>query len=397
MSPASHGEGQHRSAALEAILLRRKRSEAITSTISTQVAPGRPKRLAAPPWEQRAERAWRSFIAGKWHDFTLFDAPATSVLVVRPSSLGDIVYALAVAADIRRADPSIAVDWVSEPGFAPLVALCSDVRAVIPFGLRGWRRAPLTPATWRDVRTFIGQLRRTRYNAVIDLQEQVKGALIARLSRGRRHGFDRHCIREPLAALAHDLHHRVPRELHFLARCRRLAAAALGYVIDEPPRWNLRPPLSAPSIPQRHFVALLHATSRDDKLWPEQHWRALIDANERAGFATVLPWGSAAERARSERLAAGFAQAIVPPRLSLPDAAALVSKASLAIGVDTGFTHLAAALGIPTVAIFCATDRARHGVAIAGAHARDVGDAGEPPSIDDVLAAAGAVSPALMQ
>ena len=314
------------------------------------------------------------------------------MLVVRPSSLGDIVYALAVAADIRRANPSIAVDWVSEPGFAPLVASCGDVRAVIPFGLRGWRRAPFAPGTWRDMRTFIERLRRTRYEAIIDLQEQVKGALIARLARGKRHGFDRQSIREPLAALAHDVHHRVPRELHFLARCRRLAAAALGYEIDERPRWNLRPRASAPSIAQRPFVSLLHGTSRDDKLWPEQGWRALIDASERAGFAAVLPWGSTAERLRSERLAAGFAQAIVPPRLSLPEAAAVVSRASLAIGVDTGFTHLAAALGTPTVAIFCATDRARHGVAITGAHARDVGDAGEPPSIEDVLAAANAVA-----
>jgi heptosyltransferase-1 len=320
----------------------------------------------------------------------LFDVAATSVLVVRPSSLGDIVYALAVAADIRRADPTTAVDWVSEPAFAPLVALCPDVRTVIPFGLRGWRRAPLTPGTWHDVRTFIRQLRRTRYDAIIDLQEQVKGALIARLSRGKRHGFDRRSIREPLAALAHDVHHRVPRELHFLARCRRLAAAALGYEIDERPRWNLRPPLDAPSIPRHPFVALLHATSRDDKLWTEQHWRALIDRSERAGFATVLPWGTASERARSERLATGFAHAIVPPRLSLPEAAALVSKASVAIGVDTGFTHLAAALGTPTVAIFCATDRARHGVSIAGPHARDVGDVGAPPSIEEVLAAAAA-------
>src|SRR5512146_669345 len=111
-------------------------------------------------------------------------APSTdtnAVLVVRPSSLGDIVYALAVATDIRRARPGTAIDWVSEPGFAPLVALCPDVRNVIAFGLRRWRRSPLSAVTWRDMRAFRRELRRERYAAILDLQEQMKGALIARL------------------------------------------------------------------------------------------------------------------------------------------------------------------------------------------------------------------------
>ena len=312
------------------------------------------------------------------------------VLIVRPSSLGDIVYALAVAADIRRANPAAAIDWVSEPGFASLIALCPDVRRVIPFGLRRWRRQPLAAATWRDVRAFGKALRSTRYAAILDLQEQVKGALIARAARGVRHGFDQASIREPLATIGDDVHHRVPRDLHFLARCRQLSAAALGYAIDAAPRWNLAPPHTLPTMPQQPYAVILHGTSREDKLWPEAHWRVVLEAIERAGLACVLPWGSDAERARSERLAQRFAHAIVPPWLSLPDAAALLSKSELAIGVDTGFTHLAAALGTPSVAIFTATDRARHGVAIAGPHARDVGDAGAPPEPDAVLEAAGA-------
>lgn len=316
-------------------------------------------------------------------------AGVSSVLVVRPSSLGDIVYALAVAADIRRARPELAIDWVSEPGFAPLVALCPDVRDVIAFGLRRWRRAPLAAATWRGVRAFRRDLRRTRYAAILDLQEQLKGALITRLARGVRHGFDRASIREPLATLGDDVHHRVPRDLHFLTRCRRLAGAALGYAVADAPRWNLRAPTMTAALPERPYVVLLHGTSRDDKLWPEAHWRAVLDANERAGLASVLPWGDSAEEARSRRLARGFAHAIVPPWLSLPEAAGLLAHARLAIGVDTGFTHLAAALGTPAVAIFIATDRRRHGVECAGAHARDVGDAGKLPTTDEVLAAGG--------
>jgi len=312
------------------------------------------------------------------------------VLVVRPSSLGDIVYALAVASDIRRARASMPIDWDCEPGYGPLLALCPDVRRVVTFGLRRWRRAPFTAATWRDVRAFGADLRRTRYAAILDLQEQLKGALIARIARGRSHGFDRASIREPLATLGDDVHHRVPRDLHFLTRCRRLAGAALGYRVADAPRWNLHPPATAPAMPARPYVVLLHGTSRDEKLWPEAHWRTVIEMVERAGLVTVLAWGSEREHARSKRLADGFAHTLVPPRLSLPEAAALLAKASVAIGLDTGFTHLAAALGTPTVAIFGATDRARHGVECTGPHAQDLGDIGSPPTPDAVIAVAGA-------
>jgi len=316
------------------------------------------------------------------------DTPG-GVLVVRPSSLGDIVYALAVVSDIRRERPGAAVDWVAEPGFAPLIALCPDVRRVVAFGLRRWRRAPLAAATWRDIADFRASLRRTRYAAILDLQEQVKGALIAKAARGVRHGFDRASIREPLATLLDDVHHRVPRDLHFVTRCRRLAGAALGYATETPPRWNLCVPAAAPGTPNGPYVVVLHATSRDDKLWPEPSWRAVMDACSRAGFAIVLPWGSAAEAARSRRLAQGSAAAIVPGWLALPDVAALLANAALAIGVDTGFTHLAAALGTPTIALFTVTDPHRHGVECAGPHGRDLGDVGAVPSVDAVLGAAG--------
>lgn len=319
------------------------------------------------------------------------DAPG--VLVVRPSSLGDIVYALAVATDIRRQRPELAVDWVAEPGFAPLVSMCADVRAIVPFNLRRWRGAPFAGRTWREVRAFLHSLRSTRYAAILDLQEQIKGAAIARLARGPRHGFDRASIREPLATLGDDFHHRVPRELHFVERVRALAGAALGYRVDGLPVWKLVPPAASRAMPSRPYVMLLHGTSRNEKLWAEDDWRALIERCEGAGYVCVLPWGDGAEEARSHRLAAGFDLAAVPPRLSVPEVTAMLARSQLAVGVDTGFTHLAAALGTPTIAIFCATDRRRHGVACAGPHAEDLGDAGAPPSREQVIAAAGRLLP----
>jgi len=311
-----------------------------------------------------------------------------SVLVVRPSSLGDIVYALALVSDIARHRPGVAVDWVAERGFVPLVGLDPRIRRVVPSGLRRWRERPWSPSHWRDARAFARDLRSERYEAILDVQEQVKGALISRVAHGVRHGFDRRSAREPLATLLDDVHHAVSPDLHFVHRVRLLAAAALGYELDTPPQWKLAPPPAPDVVPDRRYAVALANTSRADKQWPEADWIALMTRLAQVGLAIVLPWGDAGEEARCRRLAAASPNALVPERLSLPEAAALIARAELCIGVDTGFTHLGAALGTPTVAVFTATDVARHGVGVAGPHARDAGDAGKPPDVETVMRAA---------
>jgi heptosyltransferase-1 len=315
-----------------------------------------------------------------------------AILVVRPSSLGDIVHALTLVADVRMHRPELAIDWVAETGFVPLVELHPGIRRIIPVALRHWRHRLFAASTWREIRSFRRSLQCEEYAAVLDLQEQVKGALIARMARGVRHGPDRASIREPVATLAHDVHHAINPDQHFIARCRQLAAAALGYRVEGPPRFGLvPPPPTAGTVPNRPFVVFIHGTSRTDKLWPDEHWRRLVEAFATAGLAVVLPWGSDAERTRSERYAAGVANAQVPPppRLTLPVLASLLARAEIAIGVDTGLVHLAAALGTPTLSLFVATDPMRCGVGPAGAHARDLGGVGRVPSPAAVERAAG--------
>jgi heptosyltransferase-1 len=315
----------------------------------------------------------------------------TRLLVVRPSSLGDIVHALTLVADVAERRPGTVIDWVAEESFVPLVMLHPGVHRVIPVALRRWRRTLLARRTWQEFAAFRRDLRRDRYDVVLDLQEQMKGALIARMARGRRHGPDRASIREPVATLAHDVHHAVDPNQHFIDRCRQLAGAALNYPVEGPPRFGLAPPAPAGDdvAPRDPYVVMLHATSRDDKLWPEQHWRALIAHFARSGFAIVLPWGSEAERKRSDRLAGGEPAARVPPRQSLPALASLLARAELVVGVDTGLVHLAAALGTATVSLFVATDPRQAGVERASAYARDLGGVGRTPLPDDVIDAAG--------
>jgi heptosyltransferase-1 len=312
-----------------------------------------------------------------------------AVLVVRPSSLGDVVHALALVADVRRERPGLAIDWVAEEAFAPLVALDPGIRRVIPVAVRRWRRHPLAPATWREAAAFRRAMRNERYAAILDLQEQVKGALIARLAQGTRHGPDRASIREPIATLLHDAHHRIDPNQHLIDRCRQLAAAALGYTMADPPRFGIVAPPPGAAAPPCRYVVLVHATSRADKLWPEVNWRGLVAAFVEAGYAVLLPWGRPDERARSERLAAGVPAASVPPHQDLPALAGLLARAELVVGVDTGLVHLAAALGTPTLAVFTVTDPALAGVERASAVARDLGGGGRVPSLADVRTAAG--------
>jgi heptosyltransferase-1 len=309
----------------------------------------------------------------------------SGVLVVRPSSLGDVVYAMALVSDVVRHRPGLPVDWVAEDAFVDLVRLDPRIRSVVPLALRRWRHAPLAKATWRDMAAFRRALRRERYDVILNLQEQVKGAVVSWFAKGTRHGLDRANIREPIATLVDHVHHPVSHDQHIVDRCRGVAAAALGYVADGPPRWHFLLPPTTPAMPAGPYALAFHATSRADKQWPEEHWRALVTHFAQAGFVTLLPWGNALEEARSRRIAGGLEGALVPPRQSLPELAILAHHAEIAVGVDTGLTHLAAALGTFTVAIFTATDPRLAGVASAGPHARDAGGNGVVPSLSEIV------------
>lgn len=311
-------------------------------------------------------------------------------LIVRPSSLGDIVHALPIVHDIRRHHPGIAIDWVAEEPFVSLVALNRGIDRVIPVALRRWRHRAMASSTWREVGSFRRTIGRDRYDVVLDLQEQVKGALIAWLARGPVHGPDRASIREPAATLLYKHRYSVDPQQHLIDRCRQLAAKAFGYTADGPPRFEISPRsfIGAPTTP---YVVFIHATSRDDKLWPEESWHHVIEHFAQNGVVVVLPWGNGVEGERSRRLADVHASVLVPPRLDLPDIAGLLAGADLVCGVDTGLVHLAAAIGTPTISLFVATDPHLAGVARASALSRDLGDVGIVPSPEQVIAAAGEV------
>lgn len=306
-------------------------------------------------------------------------------LLVKTSSMGDVIHNLPVATDLARTHPGCRIDWVVEEGFAAIPRLHPAVCRVIPVALRRWRRRPLAPTTWLELNRLRAILREESYDIVIDTQGLLKSALIARMARGRRCGFHRGSAREPLAAALYDERHPVERALHAVERNRRLAARCAGYVLAGPADYGIRAPAQTFSWqPAARYVVLLHATSRDDKLWPEERWVELGKRLAARGATSVLPWGGPVERQRAQRLAAAIPGAVAAPPLALEELAAVLAEAWGVVGVDTGLTHLAAALGRPVVGLYCATDPGRTGV-YGGSRAVNLGSIGHPPSVAEVL------------
>ena len=234
------------------------------------------------------------------------------ILLVKTSSLGDVIHQLPAVTDIRTHFPDARVDWVVEENFAELPALHPGVSRVIPVALRRWRRALLHPAAWREMAAFRRALQSLRYDMVLDSQGLIKSAAITLLAPGPRCGYDRASAREPIAALAYDKTIAMPKNLHAVERNRRLAGRALGYEPDTPVDYGVATPQTEmPWLTAQPYVVLLHATSRADKEWPEADWLALAAHLHAAGMRCILPWGSPQEQARSERLAAQMANAIV--------------------------------------------------------------------------------------
>ena len=300
----------------------------------------------------------------------------TRILFIKTSSLGDVVHNCPAVSDAARALPGAQIDWLVEEPFAGIARMHHAVHRVIPVAVRRWRVALWKPSVWAEVDAWRRALRAERYDAVVDTQSLLKSALLGVAAPGTRHGMDRASAREPMAAVFYSVRHFVPRSLHAVERNRRLAGLALGYAPRDPLDYGLQ----APAAKKSGYVVLLTMTSRDDKLWPEARW---IELGRALGVPTVLPWGSEPERARAERIASAI-KGKVPERMRLEDLARLFAGARCVAGLDTGLTHLAAALGVPTVGIYCGSDPALTGL-YGGAHAKNVGAAGRPPEVAEVL------------
>ena len=275
------------------------------------------------------------------------------ILLIKMSSLGDVVHNMPVATDIRRQLPDATIDWVVEEQYVPLVRMHPAVDHILPIALRRWRRNLFSGANWREFADFRKQLRSKPYDAIIETQGLLKSAFVVKLAHGRSYGFGPATAREPFASRFYDRSFEFPPAAHKILRYRLVAANALGYQVTTGIDYGIKPTGSKPELVKGRYCIAFHSTARAAKLWPEPDWNELVRMMEAAGCACILPWGNEAERQRSERIAAAGSGALVPPKLSIDQMSALIDGAEFVVGVDTGFMHLAAALTRPVVGIFC--------------------------------------------
>ena len=314
------------------------------------------------------------------------------LLIVKTSSMGDVVHCLPVVNDIRAHVPAVEIEWLAEEAFAEIPRMHPGVARVIPMAWRRWRRSLLDRRTRAEIRDLHRTLHDGAFDFVLDLQGLLKSALFGLMTTGTRLGLDRKSAWEPLASLTYHRRFSVPPTWHAVDRYRQLAAQAFDYTAGPGLDYGLSTPEPAPVwLPSSSFAVLLTATSRPEKLWPEADWARLGQAFHDTQMLSVLPSGSAEEELRARRIAEKIPGSLVAPRMNLTNAAAVLGRACVVVGVDTGLLHLASGLGTPAVGIYCGSSPAENGVRADTPHS-NLGGPGLVPDLREVTQAVLAVA-----
>ena len=322
------------------------------------------------------------------------------LLIIKTSSLGDVIHCLPVVHDIRAHYPNAQIDWLVEESFADIPRMHVGVNQVFTVALRRWKKAIFSKNTWAEIAALKKLIQQNQYDAIIDCQGLLKSALIMRQAHGVKHGYDKNSIREPIASWFYDKKYNISYQQHAVTRNRALVAMSLGYAIPtNVPDYGINSTNNTPAshidiglqaCPQAlkslgNYIVALHGTSRDSKLWPVENWVDLGRELAKQNLNLALPWANDVEFKRANTIASQLQNAIVLPKLSIAELASVIGQAQAAIGVDTGLSHLAAALNIPTIAIYTDTNPALTGVMGALKPTINLGTIAEIPSANDVL------------
>lgn len=306
-------------------------------------------------------------------------------LLVRLSSMGDLIHTLPAIDDLARMRPEVELHWLCEAGFADIARLHPFVKQVHVMKWRQWRKQLVQAETWREINSLKHTLLRNRFDNVLDSQGLLKSALFAKAANAPVHGLDFYSARERWSALFYNKAYPVSKGENAVWRNRVLFAQAFGYRVPSEQYFGLVVPETGRlnDLPSQYYVAL-HATSRDSKLWPQQHWLELLQKlHAISGAPVYLPWGNEVEKARAEHIAAALPFAQVCEKMNLLQAAYLLKHAEGVAGVDTGLLHLSNALDTPVVGIYTDTDPAKTGVQVS-AWAQNLGNVGKIPTAEMV-------------
>lgn len=281
------------------------------------------------------------------------------ILIVKTSSMGDVIHTLPALTDAKRALPEAVFDWVIEKNFAQIPTWHPALGRVIEIEFRKWRKIPWQTFREGKWQQFYRNLTETTYDYVIDAQGLFKSALIAFSAKGKKFGLNGHSAREPLASFFY--HHRmdVPKNLHAVQRLRQLFSCVLDYSCPQtPPDYGIAQKFSSLShaLQTQPYVVFLHGTTWETKLWPNNHWQKLAYLLGEKNLAIYVPWGNSEEKERAEEISVSHENAHVLPPMQLSELAELLANAKAVIAVDTGLAHLAAALAVPTITLYGPTN-----------------------------------------
>lgn len=306
------------------------------------------------------------------------------ILIVRTSSLGDLVHMLPAISDIARHVPQAQIDWIVEESFAEIPTWHPAVHEVIPVAHRRWRKHWWSAQTRADRARLRKSLDARQYDVVLDMQALMKSVWLVRQTHGIRHGLDRQSAREPLASFFYNVRHTVNFWQPAVKRQRELAAAAFGYVYEGEPDFGLE--RITRDVEIQPYAVIMPSASRDDKLWPEADWQKVFGRLREHGLDLKLLSGSPSETERASKLVQGNPNAQVLPRMGLTDVAKVLAGARIMVGLDSGLTHLSAGLGRPTIGIYKASTPVR--TPLEGpAYTASLGERGNAPSAETVLSA----------
>jgi heptosyltransferase-1 len=283
------------------------------------------------------------------------------VLIIKLTSMGDLMHVLPAITDATKHFPDITFDWVVDKAFAAVPKWHPNVDRVIPTQHRIWRKGWMKSLLSGELKDFYQTLNQADYDVVIDMQNNIKSAIVSLLRRGQIHGVDKASSREKPAYLAYHYRHAVDPQQHAVTRMRQLMALSLGYpmpttVADagvnlDHCHW----PESNIPTPTR-YVMLVHNASWLTKLWPMTHWQGLTLKLAKAGYSVMIPCGNDEEFQRAKQIASVTDQAFALPRLPLDNVVAIMQGATAVVGSDTGLAHMAAMMGKPAITLYGATD-----------------------------------------
>ncbi len=308
-------------------------------------------------------------------------------LLVRLSSMGDLIHTLPAITDLSRQRPDLELHWLCETAFADIAKLHPFVKHVHTMSWRSWRKHLFQSSTWHEINQLKNNLQSNQFNQIIDSQGLIKSAIFAKMANAPIVGLDKHSAREPFAAHFYQQTIAVKKGEDAVWRNRQLFAQIFDYEINTAPDFGVCiPPEVSGSLklPEQYHV-VLHATSRDSKLWLLDNWLNLLkQIHQQDGLPVLLPWGNDAERERAEQIAQALPFAQVCPKLTLLQAAHLLANAKAVVGVDTGLLHLANAVNVPLVGIYTDSDPVKTGVQ-PSAWAKNIGGVGQMPSVVEVF------------